>query len=296
MASAKFERFLTRLREVPRSPELDVAAMRRNMDRVGGNYPDGVTETPVSAGGVPAVWVGTPDAAPDAAVLYLHGGGYVAGSIASHRNLTGHLARAVGCRLLVADYRLAPEHPFPAAVDDAVAAYRWLLAQGLSPDKVAIAGDSAGGGLAVACLVALRDAGDPMPAAGVPISALVDMEATGDSMVSRAAADPMVDPAGIPAMVSAYVGPGGDRRHPLASPLHADLSGLPPLLIHVGDAEVLLDDSVRLAERTKAAGVDTTLEVWPEMVHVWHLSAGFVPEADEAVARIAAFLRPYLGL
>lgn len=237
-----------------------------------------------------------------AAVLYLHGGGYVAGSIDSHRNLIGHLAEAMGCRIFAADYRLAPEHPFPAPVDDAVAAYRGLVAastdggEGLDPSRIVISGDSAGGGLTVATLCALRDARDRLPAAAVPISALIDLEATGESMVSRAAADPIVSPESVPIMAELYLGEGGDVTDPLASPIHADMSGLPPLLIQVGDAEVLLDDSTRLAAMVEAAGGSAKLEVWPDMVHVWHGSAGFVPEADQAIEHIAAFARPLIGL
>jgi acetyl esterase/lipase len=229
-------------------------------------------------------------------MLYLHGGGYVAGSIDSHRNLTGHLAKAMGCPVLALDYRLAPEHPHPAAVEDATKAYRWLLAQGLASDRIVVSGDSAGGGLTMAMLVALRDSGDPLPAAGIPISPWVDLEAGGESIRTRDGVDPMVSGASLRTISAMYLGDDGDPHDPLAAPLHADLSGLPPLLIHVGDHEVLLDDSTRLAANAEAANVDVTLEVWPEMVHVWHASAGFVPEADQAVARIAEFARPLVGL
>lgn len=295
MASEKFEKFLGLLRKQPQPERVDVAKMRAMQDRVGGKFPEGVVGTPVDAGGVPAEWVDPAGGATDRAVLYLHGGGYVAGSIDSHRNLTGHLAQAMGCRVLALDYRLAPEHPHPAPVEDAVAAYRWLLDQGFTPDHLMVAGDSAGGGLAVGALVALRDAGVALPAVAVPISPLVDLEGTGESMTTRADADPMVSKALLEQMVAMFIGEG-DRRDPLAAPLHADLSGLPPLLIHVGDAEVLLDDATRLAAKAEAAGVDVTLEVWPEMVHVWHASAGYVPESDRAIARIAEFSRPRLGL
>src|SRR4051812_19280100 len=163
--------------------------MRANLDRTGGKLPAGVTETPVTAGGVPAHWIDPPDAASDRAVLYLHGGGYVAGSLASHRNLIGHLAVAMGCRVLALQYRLAPEHPHPAPVTDAVAAYRWLLDEGFAPQPPVIAGDSAGGGLTMAPLLRARDEGLALPAAGVPISPMLALEATGASMESRAAAD-----------------------------------------------------------------------------------------------------------
>lgn len=295
MASEKFEKFLGLLRKQPQPDRVDVAKMRAMQDRVGGKFPDGVVGTPVTAGGVAAEWIDPAGGATDRAVLYLHGGGYVAGSIDSHRNLTGHLAQAMGCRVLALDYRLAPEHPHPAPVEDAVAAYRWLLDQGLAADHLMVAGDSAGGGLTVATLVALRDAGVAQPAIAVAISPLVDLEGTGESMTTRAEVDPMVSRATLDQMVEMFIA-GGDRRDPLAAPLHADLTGVAPLLIQVGDAEVLLDDANRLAERAEAAGVDVTLEVWPEMVHVWHASAGFVPESDRAIARIAEVARHRLGL
>ncbi len=297
MASDKFNKFRA-LVEANRPPEgvVKIDSMRRNLDAAGGRFPDGVTGREATVGGVPGAWIAAEGAIDDAVVLYFHGGGYVAGSIDSHRNLLGHLAEAMGCRVFAADYRLAPEHPHPAAVTDGVAAYRGLLAEGISPDRIAIAGDSAGGGLTVATLVALRNEGVTAPAAAVPISPWVDMEGTGESMTTRADVDPMVNKTNLGLLAEQVVGPDGDLRDPLISPLHADLAGLPPLLIQVGDAEVLLDDATRLAAAVAAAGGSATLEVWPEMIHVWHGSAGFVPEADEALARIAAFLQPHLGL
>ena len=296
MASKNFDKYLTLLRNQPRGGSIDVHKMRHMQDKVGGRFPEGVVGTPVVAGSVPAEWIDDTGAAQDRAVLYLHGGGYDAGSIDSHRNLTGRLARAMGCRVLALHYRLAPEHPHPAPVQDAVAAYRWLLEQGFKAQHVMISGDSAGGGLTVATLVALRDQGVALPALAVPMSPWVDLDYTGESMTTRAEADPMIDKAMIAQIGALFLGSGGNARDPLAAPLHANLKGLPPLLIQVGDAEVLLDDSTRLATRAKAAGVDVTLEVWPEMVHVFQAAAGFVPEADEAIEHIAAFARPKLGL
>ncbi len=301
MASPQFEKFLVRLWAVkPPAGVINIESMRRNMDRVGGRLPESVTGTPSQLGGVPGEWVEREDADPTRVLLYLHGGGYVAGSVDSHRNLLGALAKATGVRIFALDYRLAPEHPHPAQVDDAVAAYRALIAStddeghGVDPARIAIAGDSAGGGLTVATLLALRDAGDPLPACAVPISPLFDLSASGESMVTRADADPMVSPADVAVMGRLFVGDDGDLDDPLASPLQADVSGLPPLLIHVGDAEVLLDDSTRMTAKVEAAGGDVTLKVWPEMVHVWHSSAGFVPESDEAIDEIAAFLASHL--
>jgi acetyl esterase/lipase len=246
--------------------------------------------TPADAGGVPGEWIATPSATTGRTLYYLHGGGYVIGSINTHRALIARLSAACEARAFAIDYRLAPEHPFPAAVEDAVTGYRWLLGQGVDPAGLAVAGDSAGGGLTVATLVALRDAGVPLPAAAVCLSPWTDMEGIGESARTRAAADPMIDGAHLADGAKLYLG-GADPRSPLAAPLYADLSGLPPMLIHVGDAEVLLDDSTRLAERAKAAGVDVTLEVWDHMIHVWQFFAAILPEGQQAIDRIGAFVR-----
>jgi acetyl esterase/lipase len=195
---------------------------------------------------------------------------------------------------LAVDYRLAPEHPFPAAVEDAVAGYDWLLSTGVDPAQVIIGGDSAGGGLTVATLVALKDAGVPMPSADLCISPWTDLALTGGSLRSKADADPMIAPDRITRVRDAYVG-DADPREPLASPIYADLSGLPPMLIQVGENEVLLDDSTRLAERAEAARVDVTLEVWPEMIHVWHFFAELLPEGQQAIDRIGEYLRERVG-
>ena len=258
----------------PRSD--DYRQRRRDIDERGlvyGLRPD-VKVEPVTANGVRAEWSSTPSATEDAALLYLHGGGYVIGSLDSHRHLVAEAGRAAGCWALALDYRLAPEHPFPAAVEDAVAGYRYLLGRGLKPDRIALAGDSAGGGLVVAAMVAIRDAGLPQPGCGWCISPWVDMEASGETMMSRSAADPMVQKAGILDMARLYLN-GADPRSPLASPIYANLNGLAPLLIQVGAAETLLDDAFALAKAAGAADVYVNLQIWPEMVHVWHL---FHPE------------------
>ena len=257
--------------------------------------PDGVTVSETYAGGVRAYWNDPPDGAMDACVLYLHGGGYVIGSPATHERFVGHMAKAVGCRYLSVDYRLAPEHPHPAAVEDSVAAYSWLLAQGYVPERIAISGDSAGGGLTLATLLALRERGLPQPAGAVPMSPWTDLEGTGESMSSRADRDMIVGFDGLKLMADHFLA-GGDPRHPLASPLHADYTGIAPIYFQVGDDETLLDDSTRAAEKARAAGVDVTIDVFPEMQHVFQSNAGNVPEADDAVARIGAWLRPRLGL
>jgi acetyl esterase/lipase len=252
--------------------------------------PAGVTCTPVDAGGVSAEWSVADGVDQGKVILYVHGGGYVMGSAGSHRDMTGRLSQAAGARVLSLNYRLAPEHPFPAPVDDSVAAYRWLLGQGIQASNIAIAGDSAGGGLALAALIAIRDAGEPMPAAGIGISPWVDMEGTGESMATRAAVDPVVQKEGLLDMAKLYLG-GADPKDPLAAPLHADLSGLPPLLIQVGDAETLLDDSTRITERARKADVDVTLKIWDEMPHVWHLFAPILPEGQQAIEEIGTFFK-----
>lgn len=254
------------------------------------SQPANVSHEGVDAGGVPAEWI-VPSSHDARIVLYLHGGGYAICSVASHRKFIGHIATIAGCRALAVDYRLAPEHRCPAALDDAVNAYRWLLAKGASPSSVAIAGDSAGGGLAAAALVAIRDREQPLPGAAFLISPWVDLAGTGQSLQSRAHLDPFAEwvEVGLKQMTEWYLG-GRDARDPVASPLYADLHGLPPLLIQVGEHETLLDDSVQFTDRAKEAGVDATLEVWPEMTHVFQMCAGNVPEADDAIARIGEWL------
>lgn len=245
---------------------------------------------PVNAGGVPAEWVTTPGVVPERAIYYLHGGGYVIGSINTHREMVSRLSRAASARVFIIDYRLAPENPFPAALDDSLAAYRWLLSSGLDPARLVIAGESAGGGLTVATLVALRDAGEPLPRAGICLSPWVDLENLGESMVTRAELDPLINRDGGRMWAKAYLG-STDPRTPLASPIYADLTGLPPLLIQVGTAEALFDDAARLADRAEAAGVDVTLEPWEDMIHMWHSFAAILPEGQQAIDRIGQFIR-----
>jgi acetyl esterase/lipase len=253
-----------------------------------------VNYEPVSANFVKAEWITATGATADRAVMYLHGGGYVTGSLNTHRDLMGRISRAAQARVLGLDYRLAPEHPFPAAVDDALAGYRFLLAQGLPPARIAVAGDSAGGALTLATLVAARDAGLVMPAAAVCLSPWVDLEGTGESMKTRRDVDPFVTPEGLGMVAEAYLA-GMNPRTPLAAPLYADLKGLPPLLIQVGDHETLLDDSTRVAERARQAKVQVTLEVWPEMIHVWHFFGSFLPEGQQAIDGIGKFIREHTG-
>jgi acetyl esterase/lipase len=268
-----------------------VEKMRAGMEKVAERVAPDVNCQPVDAGGVKAEWIVPPNAATDRVILYLHGGGYVMGSINTHRAMVARVARASQARALALDYRLAPENPFPAAVDDATAAYRWLLAQGYQASKIAISGDSAGGGLVLATIIALRDAKVALPACAVPISPWTDMEGTGESMKTNASKDPMVSGSngGLFNMAKAYVG-NADPKNPLASPLHADYRGLPPMLIQVGATETLLDDSTRVAEKAKAAGVPVDLEVWEDMIHVWHVFAKLLPEGQQAIDRIGQYV------
>lgn len=255
--------------------------------------PADVSIVPVEVAGRPAEWVTAPGARGDRIVLYLHGGGYVIGSLATHRDLAARVSRAAASRVLLLDYRRAPEHRFPAAVEDALAGYRWVLAQGHDPRRVALAGDSAGGGLVLVTLAGLRDAGDPLPAAAVCLSPWADLSLSGDSITSRAGADPAVDRATLRRWAGYYLA-GGDPRQPQASPLYADLSGLPPLLVLVGTAEILLDDAARVAQKAAAAGVEVSYEQWLDLGHVFAAYAG-TPEAGQAAALIGAFLAEHWG-
>ena len=248
----------------------------------------------VSAGGVTAEWVTAEGASDSRVVLYLHGGGYIIGSPRTHRAMMAELSQASGARVLGLDYRLAPEHPFPAPVEDAVAAYRWLMSEGYDPARISVAGDSAGGGLTVAALVHIRYLGLPMPGAAFCISPWVDMEGLGESMETRAEADPMVAKEGLVLSAKTYLG-GSDPRAPLAAPLYADLKGLPPILIQVGDAEVLLDDSTRLAGVAREAGVEVQMDVWDDMIHVWHVFAPILPEGKQALKQAGDFIKKHTG-
>ena len=279
------------------NPDATLEQMRANAVGFGEltSEPDGVRSEPVDAGGVPAQWIIPDGAAEDRVLQYVHGGGYVLMSAETHRKMVGHIAKATGCRALNVDYRLAPEHAHPAAVEDSVTAYRWLLAQGLEPRHIAISGDSAGGGLCIATALKIRDLDLPLPAAIVPISPWTDMEGTGESMKTRADVDMIVSPDAIMQLSGVFLG-GADPRDPYAAPHHADPAGLPPTYIQVGDEEVLLDDSIRFADKAKQAGVDVTLEIFPEMQHVFQIAAGNLPEADEAIAKIGAWLRTKLDL
>ncbi|MEF9524389.1 MULTISPECIES: alpha/beta hydrolase [Streptomyces] len=256
--------------------------------------PDGVVSRRTVLGGRPALELDPDTASGPGRLLYLHGGGYLAGSPDTHAGLAGELARRAGLRAVSVDYRLAPEHPFPAAVDDGLAAYRELLSTGTDPQDLVLAGDSAGGGLGIATLLAAREAGLPQPAAVALFSPWVDLTLTGGSIRSKEGADPIFTEADVRAYADLYVGTG-DRAAPLASPVFADLAGLPPLLVQAGANEVLLDDAVRLAGRAGADDVEVTLEVGPGLPHVYQLHYGRLEEADAALDRAARFLTAHLG-
>jgi acetyl esterase/lipase len=296
MAKFTNDELMERLRAVPKGgADIDFGKARAALEKQTAKAPlhEGTTTTPVDAGGVKAEWV-DPATPPTngRAILYLHGGGYVMGSIGSHRALASHLAAAADARVLLIDYRLAPEDPYPAGLDDAVAAWRWMVGPGgADRSRSIVAGDSAGGGLTAATVLALKQAGDAGPAGVVCISPFVDMEATGESHTTKADADPVVGGDGLKAMATAYLGSSGDARDPFVSPIHGDWTGAPPMLIHVGTNEVLLDDSRTLTKVCRDAGVEVTLEEWDGMVHVWHSFYGLIDDAERAVDRIGEWVK-----
>lgn len=298
MASSQSEQLRAMLRSVKDAPPATtIEEQRANLENLTGQaqLPEGTEVSEVTADNVPGEWVSAPNAATDRVVLYLHGGAYLLGSPKTHRELVARISMAAGVRALLIDYRLAPEHPFPAAVEDAVASYRWLLNSGIAPEHIVISGDSAGGGLSMATLLALHDAGDPLPAGAALLSPWTDLAATGESLTTRAELDPWLDSNGLIPAAAVYLGEA-DPRNPLASPLYGDLRGLPPLLIQVGSDEILYDDSVRLAERAQEAGVAVTLEKWPDMWHVFQAFAGMLPEGQQAIEHIGEFVRARVGL
>jgi monoterpene epsilon-lactone hydrolase len=277
----------------PRPSEL--SERRERLDALGAQYslPADVRVEAVDANGVVAEWTTTPEAKTGRAILFLHGGGYISGSLDSHRHMIAQAGREARARTLALAYRLAPEHPFPAALEDALGGYAFLLAQGFNPKNIAIAGESAGGGLAVATLTSIRDAGMSMPACAWLSSPWVDLEMAGASMSAKSTVDPLIQKSYLQELAAMYLG-GVDARTPLASPIHANLSRLPPMLIQVGSAETLLDDAVRLAGVAGAADVRVTLEVWPDMIHAWHLFYQQVAAGRRALAAVGAFTRSML--
>lgn len=293
---AKARKYREKLRAagdpVPATAE-DFRKADQFMDLLTGE-PHGVDYAEGEVGGVAGLWVTPHQAAPSGALLYLHGGGYVMGSSSTHRKMVGHLATAAGVRAFIPDYRLAPEHPYPAAVEDGVAVFRGLLAEGNRPERILMGGDSAGGGLALAVTLALRNDGRPTPRALLLLSPWTDLAFTGPSLQGNAESDLTMTLAAARKMAEYYCGRSKPRA-PLVSPLYADLRGLPPTYIQVGGDEMLLDDAVRIDERLRAARVDSRIDIAPGMQHVFQFGAGTIPEADEAVERLGSFARQQLG-
>jgi epsilon-lactone hydrolase len=267
-----------------------VVQMREDWDRLFAVAPSDAETQSILVDGMPSLWVATPGSERSRVLLYFHGGGYKLGSVRSHVDLMARIARAARCRVLGVNYRLAPEHRFPAPVQDAIAAYECLLAQRVPAHCIALAGDSAGGGLAAAVLLALRDRARPLPAAAVMLSAWTDLTAQSDTYATRSEADSIHQRTMILAAARHYLGEQSEASHPLASPLFGDLAGLPPLLLQVGDRETVLGDSTRFADKARTAGVEVTLEVYPDMIHVFQQFADLIPEAQQAIDSIGCFL------
>ncbi|MDF2602056.1 MAG: alpha/beta hydrolase [Methylobacterium brachiatum] len=287
------DRIRARLAASPRPA--DLAARRARVDALGASdpLPDDVHVQPTKIRALPAEWTATPGADRDRVILFLHGGGYVSGSLASHRHVVAQAGREAGTRTLALAYRLAPEHPFPAAIGDALAGYRFLLESGFTPERIALAGESAGGGLALAAILSLRERGLPLPGCLWLSSPWTDLALTGGSLDAKASVDPLISRAYLAELASAYLN-GTDPRDPLVSPIYADLAGLPPTLIQVGSAETLLDDALRLAGVAAAADVAVTLQVWPHMIHAWHLFYPEVAAGRRSLASAGRYIRAQL--
>ena len=288
MPSAEHEQIVAMMSEGLGLERLSVVEQRAFMEASASMFPPepDVSSDEIDVNGIPADWITVGNAHP--IVLYLHGGGYVAGSRNTHRDMAGRIARAADARVLLPEYRLAPEHPFPAAVEDASMCWRWLVSEGYAPELMAIAGDSAGGGLALATLLSLKSCGDALPACGVALSPWTDLERTGPTVKPGTVDDPLLTPEGLRLSSRQYA--ANDLSHPLVSPINGKLEGLPPLLLQVGTRELLLSDSTRFAERAKAAGVDVTIEIEEGLIHVWQMFPG-IPESKQAMARIGKYIQ-----
>ena len=285
---------LKQAQELTRNPT--VKTIRNALELLGkmARIPNDVNREPVDAGGVPAEWITTPNVNRDHVMLYLHGGGFIAGSVDTHVDLIHRISRAANIRMLAINYRLAPEHPFPAGLNDSVAAYQWLITNDkIDPKNLIIGGDSAGGCFTLSTLVSLKEKGLPLPAAAVCLSPATDLTGSGESMTTKVDVDPFLSPGFSKVMTESYL-VGTEPTNYLASPLYADLKGLPPLFIQVGTSEMLLDDSIRFAERAKQAGVDVTLDIWEDMIHVFAGVGASTPEGREATKRIGNFIQKHL--
>lgn len=291
-SSPQLDRVIDIMKAVRARPPADIHEARLVLDRAFGEYKAAseVTIFDIDAGGVPCQWITAPDVPQDRLIIYFHGGAYAACSPTTYQDLISRLSRASGAAALGVDYRLAPEHVFPAAVDDSIAVYKWALGHGFDPAKIVLAGDSAGGQLVLSVLLASRDSGVPLPSAGVCFSPWVDLECTGESMAANDHLDDFIKYGGLSTRAESYLG-DANPRHPLASALFADLRGLPPMLVHVGSAETLLDDSTRLVKLAEQAGVDVTLKIWEDMVHVWQVFASILPEGQQSIEEAGEFIR-----
>jgi epsilon-lactone hydrolase len=284
--------------EIPtRNPEWSLEDQRDMVEgwNVLTREPGGVDYLETAAGGLPAMWAIPKGSLEDCVLLCIHGGGFISGSMYTHRKLFAHVAKAIGVRALIVSYRLLPEGVHPAPLDDVLAAYRSLLDEGIVAERVAFIGDSAGGALALTTQLRARDERLPLPAAAMLLSPWLDMEVTGETMLSNSGKDALFSKPWVEQMAATFVGES-DAQDPYASPLYADLTGLPPIYIQVGDYELLLDDGRRLAESAKKAGVDIRIDVFPEQQHTFQMMAGRAPEADDAIHRLAEWARPRLGL
>ncbi len=273
------------------------AERRRRIEEVGAADPvaDDVRLEAVDLDGVPGEWSMAPGSDERSVLLFFHGGGYCSGSILSHRRMVTEAGRAAGVRTLAVEFRLAPEHPFPAALEDALSAWRYLRASGVAPERIAVAGDSAGGGLSVSLMTALKGGGEPLPGCAWLVSPWTDLTMSGGTLNSKEAVDPLIHKGYLEELAAAYLSGGTDPRDPRVSPLFAELHGLPPTLVQVGSDETLLDDSVRFAGRAGASEVRVTLEIWPHMIHAWHLWNARLEAGRRALATAGAFMRANLA-
>jgi acetyl esterase/lipase len=294
MVSEGMERIINMLKqqgEVETKKRVEDARKGMEQMTVMQKIPEDVSIEEISVNEISSVWISTPEVVRENVILYLHGGGYALGSIDTHKILGSNIARASKSRVLMIEYRLAPENPYPAALEDSIAAYKWLIDdEGINPKNIVISGDSAGGGLTAATLIKLRDNGVALPAGGVLLSPWTDLDGTGESIRTNRRIDPMLTIDGLLFMANLYVG-DDDPKNPYISPIYADLKDLPPLLIQVGSAEIILDDSTRLADKAKAVGVDVTLDVWEDMIHVFQAFALWAPEGAQAIDKIGVFIK-----
>ena len=295
MANHPSRDILEAKRAKPYRPDLTIQELRNETAERGSKWPvlEGTEVSSVDAGGVPGEWVTVPGSAADKVFYLIHGGGFYRGSGTYARPLAARIAKACGGRAFAIDYRLAPEHPFPAQLDDTLTGYRWLLAQGVDPKRLVVGGISAGGTLTLSLLLKQKQTGEAMPAAVVPLSAWTDLTQSGASYQTNGDIDPFATLIYMERLAANYLN-GADPRTPLASPLFGDLAGLPPMLLQVGTEETLLDDSRAFAEQAKAAGVDVTFEAWEQVFHGWHNFASVLPEAQQAIDRIGAFFKQHV--